>query len=159
MFYLFFLRESKKESFFFFLSFFSSRKLYSFFYLSFSLVIDKYDCDPTNEGDRTGTGLYRHDRATCVNKSNGRKMKYPEAYLQMEWYTDSQNALGVYHGEGETVTMEYTRINIGSNQLFDVYIKSRIKAQAAALTFDSEGNILITDEAGAVLTADLLLNA
>ena len=86
-------------------------------------------------------------------------MKYPEAYLQMEWYTDSQNALGVYHGEGETVTMEYARINIGSNQLFDVYIKSRIKAQAAALTFDSDGNVLITDEAGAVLTADLLLNA
>ena len=128
-------------------------------YLSFSLVIDKYDCDPTNEGDYAGTDLYRHDRATCVNKSNGRKMKYPEAYLQMEWYTDSQNALGVYHGEGETVTMEYARINVGSNQLFDVYIKSRIKAQAAALTFDSEGNILITDEAGAVLTADLLLNA
>ena len=128
-------------------------------YFSFSLVIDKYDCEPTNEGDYAGTDLYRHDRATCVNKSNGRKMKYPEAYLQMEWYTDSQNALGVYHGEGETVTMEYARINIGSDQLFDVYIKSRIKAQAAALTFDSEGNILITDEEGAVLTADLLLNA
>lgn len=127
-------------------------------YLTFSLVIDKYFCDPANEGDYAGTSLYRHDRAICVNKSSGREMKYPEAYLKMEWYTDSQNAIEVYHGEGETIIMEYARINIGSDQLFDVYIKSRIKAQAAALTFDSEGNILITDEDGAVLTADLLLN-
>lgn len=126
-------------------------------YMTFSLVIDKYSCEPTNEGDYNGTDTIRQDTARCMNLSAGRPMRYPEAYLKMEWYTDSQNAEGVYHGEGGHITMKYSDINIGSNHQFDVYIKSNIKAQAALITVDKDGNIIITNEDGDVLTADLLL--
>lgn len=127
-------------------------------YMTFSLVIDKYSCEPSNEGDYTGgSEQFRVDVAKCVNLSAGRPMLYPEAYLHIEWYTDSQNAKDVYQGEGERVSMPYSDINIGDDQEFDVYIKSYIKAQAAAITVDDDGNIVLTDEKNQIITADKLL--
>lgn len=127
-------------------------------YMTFSLVIDQYSCEPTNEGDYTGgSEKQRMDVARCVNLSSGRPMPYPEAYLHIEWYTDSQNATDHYHGEGERITMLYSDIAIGDNQQFDVYIKSYIKAQASVLTVDEDGRIVLTDERGNVITADKLL--
>ena len=125
--------------------------------LSFSLSIGKYDCDPINGGDIDLTVSYRNDKALCT--VNGQPMEYPEAYLDINWYTTTSNASKVYHGNGETVTIDMARANIGTgaNCWMDTIIESKVKAFCAAISVDADGNVIVVDDKNnAILYTDVL---
>lgn len=126
-------------------------------FVTFSIIVDDYTCEPSNEGDLDTSSPIRKDKAICT--CNGNIMPYPEAYLDIRWFTNSVNAVEVPQGTGECVDISIANAQVGtaSNCWLDVYTVSLVKTLVAAITINN-GKAVLTNDKNEIITIDMLSN-
>lgn len=107
----------------------------------------RFTCNPTNATSILAHQTQRYDVAQVA--SEGNIVECPGSVIRMVWKTDSANAKGVLHNEGEKTIFSLAKTGIGTtanDDWLDVYIEAEHK-ETYTIATDENGDVY-TDENG-----------